>query len=58
MKLSVIEKVDVSAAVRHGSSFPARTSADFGLPCEGAGQTMGPLSRRATTKSRRVVGAP
>ena len=47
-----------SAAVRHGSSFPARTSADFGLPCEGAGQTMGPLSRRATTKSRRVVGAP
>jgi hypothetical protein len=54
-----IDQSMISAAVRHGFSFPDRTSGESGAPCVGSGQTIGRPSQRAIRKNRfRIVGAP
>ncbi|MNC59605.1 hypothetical protein D3C75_1094250 [compost metagenome] len=54
-----IDQSITSAAVGHGSSFPAFTSALAGSPWVGLGHTMGAPSRRAIRNRRlRMVGVP
>ena len=53
-----IDQSIISAAVRHGLSFPFITSGLSGAPCVGSGQTIGRPSRRATKKTASgIVGA-